>query len=117
MREDGACRGVVCGGFSFGGAEMKIAAISATLMIALLSGCAQQPAGPAVNLAAEEAEIRATDTRWQEAVKARDTERTASFWADDATIYQSNGPAIVGKDAIRAYVAGAFASPDFSINW
>jgi len=96
---------------------MKIATICVAFVLLLLSGCAKQAARPAVNLAAEEAEIRATDTRWQEAVKARDAERAASFWADDATIYQPNGPAIIGKDAIRAYVAGAFASPDFSINW
>ena len=82
-----------------------------------MAGCAKPPARPAVNLAAEEAEIRATDTRWQEAVKARDAERAASFWADDATIYPPNAAAVTGKDAIHAYVAGAFASPDFSITW
>src|SRR2546423_11315201 len=96
---------------------MKIVSFGVAGLLVLLSGCAKQPTRPAVNLAAEEAEIRATDTRWQEAVKARDTERTASFWADDATIYQPNSPPITGKDAIHAYVAGAFASPDFSINW
>jgi uncharacterized protein (TIGR02246 family) len=96
---------------------MRTGSTSFALMLTLLCGCAKQPTRPAVNLAAEEAEIRATDTRWQEAVKARDPERAASFWADDATIYPPNAAAITGKDAIHAYVAGAFASPDFSITW
>ena len=96
---------------------MRIAGAVSALMFVLLCGCAKEPARPSVNLAAEEAEIRATDTRWQEAVKARDAERAASFWADDATIYQPDGPAITGKDAIHAYVARAFSSPDFSISW
>jgi uncharacterized protein (TIGR02246 family) len=96
---------------------MKIAAYAFAGMMMLLAGCAKKTARPTVNLAAEEAEVRATDTRWQEAVKARDAERAAAFWADDATIYPPNAAAITGKDAIHAYVAGAFASPDFSITW
>lgn len=87
------------------------------LLIAALSGCARQPEQPAVNLAAEEAAIRATDAQWLAAGKARDAEKAASYWSDDATIFPPEAAPIIGKQAIRAYVAGAFASPEFSINW
>ena len=90
-------------------------------LLATLLGCA--PANPAadrpaaVDLAKEEAAIRATDAQWLAAAKARDVEKTISFWSDDATILQPETPPIVGKAAIRKYVAEAFASPDFSITF
>ena len=92
----------------------------ALLPAAALLGCTQQqapPAQPAVNVAAVEATIRATDAEWLAAVKTRDAEKSAAFWADDATIFPPNAAPIVGKQAIRDYVAGAFVSPGFSIEW
>ena len=100
-------------------------ALSVLLAVALL-GCAQpsgqstqsaQPA-PAGDLGAEEAAIRATDNQWLAiASKKLDPDKTASFWSDDATIYAPNQPPIIGRQAIRSYIAGASASPDFSITW
>jgi uncharacterized protein (TIGR02246 family) len=77
-----------------------------------LLGCAQkaQSAQPAVNVAEVESAIRATD-------KTRDAEKAASFWSDDASIFPPNAAPVIGKQAIRSYVAGAFASPAFSIDW
>lgn len=85
----------------------------------LLSSCQTRTAletQPA-NLAQEEAAIRATDAQWLAAVKSRDVEKTISFWSDDAIILPPDMPPVVGKKAIRDYVAGAFASPEFSIIW
>jgi uncharacterized protein (TIGR02246 family) len=88
----------------------------ALLPAAALLGCTQA-ARPAVNVAEVESAIRATDAQWLATVKTRDAEKSASFWSDDATIFAPNAAPIIGKQAIRAYVAGAFASPDFSIDW
>lgn len=88
----------------------------ALLPAAVLAGCTQS-SKPAVNVAEVESIIRATDAQWLATVKTRDAEKSAAFWSDDATILPPDAPPIVGKQAIRAYVAGAFASPDFSINW
>ncbi len=77
----------------------------------------QRPGQKEANLGNEEASIRATDAQWLAAAKARDTDKAASFWSDDATILMPNSPPIVGKEAIRAYVAESFRSPDFSIGW
>lgn len=91
----------------------------AILLAVAVVGCTQQanPAQPAVNVAEVESAIRATDTQWLATVKTRNAEKSASFWSDDATIFPPDAAPIVGKQAIRSYVAGAFASPDFSIDW
>jgi uncharacterized protein (TIGR02246 family) len=82
--------------------------------MAAAAGCS---AKQNVNLAAEEAAIRTTDANWLAAATAHDLERVLPFWADDATILPPDKPAIVGKEAIRQYVSGAFATPGFSITW
>lgn len=69
------------------------------------------------NFAGEEAAIRATDAKWLAAAQARDLEHILPFWSDDAIILPPGEPAVTGKVAIRQYVAGAFASPGFSITW
>jgi len=83
-------------------------------LILLLAGCAAQPK---VDLAAEEAAIRAADAQWLAAATTHDLEKILPFWSDDATILAPGSPAVVGKAAIRQYVAGAFATPGFSITW
>lgn len=85
-------------------------------LLAGLAGCRSQPA-PAPDLTREEAAIRATDARWLAAAQAHDLERTVSFWSDDVYMMPPGGPPIVGKEALRRYIAGAFAIPDFSISW
>lgn len=91
----------------------------ALLLAAALLGCTQQAKSgqPAVNVGEVESAIRATDAQWLATVKTRNAEKSASFWSDDASIFPPDAAPIIGKQAIRAYVAGAFASPDFSIDW
>jgi uncharacterized protein (TIGR02246 family) len=87
-----------------------------TIVLALVTaaGCGAQHR---VNLSAEEAAIRRTDAVWLAAAAAHDLNRVLLFWADDATILAPGTPAVVGKEAIRKYVSGAFATPGFSITW
>ncbi len=94
---------------------MKVFHLALAIVLSgVLVGCTRQPA---VNVAEIEATIRSTDAQWLAAAKAHDTDKAASYWADDATILPPNAQPITGKQAIRGYVAGAFASPDFSISW
>ena len=73
------------------------------MLVLVSSGCSRR-----ADLAAEEAAIRQADAAWLAAASAHDLERTASFWADDATILAPETPPVVGKDAIRKYVSAAF---------
>ena len=83
------------------------------------TGCSSPPRANVakVDLAAEEAAIRRTDADWLAGAAAHDLDRTVPFWSDDATILAPGMPPVVGKEAIRKYVAGAFATPGFSITW
>lgn len=86
----------------------------ALVMLAALAACRT---APVPDQARDEAAIRAADARWLAAAQARDLEGSLSYWADDAILMVSGAPAMAGKEAIRRYVAGAFAIPDFSISW
>lgn len=85
-------------------------------LLAALAACAGMPAA-APDPAREEVAIRATDAHWLAAAHAKDLDQTLSYWTDDVYMMPPGGPALVGKDALRRYVAGAFAIPDFSITW
>jgi len=87
------------------------------LMVGLFSlqmpGCAKK-----VDLETERAEILRIDKEWASvAAEGRDLERIVSFWADDAIVFPPRAPAVVGKDAIRQYVAGSLEIPGFSVGW
>ncbi|HEV2228827.1 MAG TPA: DUF4440 domain-containing protein [Steroidobacteraceae bacterium] len=91
--------------------------LHATLaLLAALSACTSPPMVKP-DAAREEAAIRAADARWLAAAQAHDLERTVSYWTDDVYLMPPGGSAIVGKGALRQYVAGAFAIPGFSISW
>jgi uncharacterized protein (TIGR02246 family) len=98
------------------------------LAIAAFAGCAQQPQPASKSdsnmmtmempdVAKEEAAIRATDVEWLAAAKARDAQKAASFWSDDATLLFPGTPPIIGKKAILDYVTKSFSDPDFSITF
>jgi len=95
----------------------RIRPFTAILLALCGTGCQHEHSVDRVDRAAEEAAIRKSDAAWLSAATARDLEKTLPFWADDATILQPGNPAITGKAAIRQYVAGAFATPGFSISW
>ena len=63
-------------------------------------------------------ELFRTDQEWAAAAsEGKDVDRVAGFWSDDGTIAPSGAPLVVGKAAIRDYVAQSFATPGFHIGW
>src|SRR5262245_58729874 len=54
---------------------------------------------------------------WALAARERNLERSVAFMADDAMMFPPGGAPIAGKAAIREYMAGAFATPGFSVTW
>ncbi len=97
---------------------MRLHHVNATvpMLLAALAGC-EGMATPAPDPVREEAAIRAADALWLAAARSHDLERTVSYWSDDVYMMPPGGPPIVGKEALRRYLAGAFAIPDFSITW
>ena len=51
------------------------------------------------------------------AAASGDLERALVYWAEDAIVLPPDQPAVVGKDAIRAWVRQAASIPGFSITW
>ena len=93
----------------------KFASVTTILLATLgATGCGTSRKA---DLSAEEAALRQADAGWLAAATAHDLDRVLPYWADDATILAPGAPAVTGKEAIRKYVAGAFATPGFSITW
>jgi ketosteroid isomerase-like protein len=61
--------------------------------------------------------LTALDDDWSKAAGARDVDRVASFYAEDARAYPPNEPIAVGRAAAREVWARYFAAPDFKISW
>src|SRR5215470_8724089 len=66
-------------------------------------------------LEAERAEILRLDEAWSAAAAGLDVDHIVSFWSDDATVLPPGAPALVGKAAIREFVAASLGTPGFSI--
>ena len=91
---------------------LSVMRIVTLLTVAVLAGCAT-----AGNPGDVRARILQLDAEWSEAAQTRDVDRIVSYWADDATVLPPGGPAIVGKAAIREFVAKSFENPSFRIAW
>ena len=76
------------------------------------TGCAS-----AVNPEDVRARILQLDAEWSEAAQTRDVDRIVSYWSDDATVLPPGGPVVMGKAAIREFVAKSFENPSFRISW
>ena len=65
----------------------------------------------------EKAEILRTDAEWAKVAESGDLERILSYWSDDAVVFPPGIPSLVGKEAIRGYVAQSLQTPGFRISW
>jgi uncharacterized protein (TIGR02246 family) len=86
------------------------------LAVPIVLAATAAAAGPP-DIEAERAALFRLDKAWAQAAAARDVEKVLSFWSDDARVFPPGQPAVIGKDALRQYVAGGFALPGFSIQW
>ena len=93
---------------------IRLRLLAIVLASAAVQGCS---GSKVVTRSDEEAAVRRTDAAWLAAAAAHDVNRALPFWADDATIMVPGAHPIVGKEAIRKYVADSFAIPGFSISW
>jgi ketosteroid isomerase-like protein len=84
-------------------------------MIVLLSGAAC--ARTSMDADGEREALMRVSREWAAAAAARDLERIVSYWADEATVLPPGQPAVVGKAAIRDFVAASLKIPGFSVTW
>ena len=62
-------------------------------------------------------EILRLDAEWARAAEAGDLERALSYWTEDAMVFPPGSPVLIGKAAIREYVAQSLRVPGFRITW
>ncbi|MEO8190220.1 MAG: DUF4440 domain-containing protein, partial [Acidobacteriota bacterium] len=63
-------------------------------------------------------EILRLDAEWSRvAAEGRDVDRAVSFWSDDAVVMAPASAPIVGRAAIREFVAQSFRTSGFHISW
>ena len=61
--------------------------------------------------ATDEAAIRALDTQFVKDAAAKDADKIAALYTDDAVIFATGVPAVVGKDNIRKAIEQMLAGP------
>jgi len=71
---------------------------------------------PAVDKKAAEAEIRAGDTAFFNAVTAKDANAAANVYSNDAVSMPANSPPLKGHDAIRKFNEDFFKLPQVTLN-
>ena len=79
--------------------------LAALLAISFAAACSNQtsqaPAPPPDTRKADEAAIRAASADWNKAAQARDLDKAASYYAEDAVFLVDKGALVKGKNSIR----------------
>ena len=95
----------------------QLGTVVVLLFVLVLAGCA--PAGPEVDVAAEEAAIRKADIAWAKTGEMKDLEAQMEFYTDDPIpiMMPPNGPKAVGKEAILEAFRPMYDRPDLAVTW
>ena len=87
-----------------------------TTALVLLTACTQAPPPVPDTRAADEQAIRDQEAVAQQAWAAKDTDKVAALYADDATVMLPDTPVMTGKAAISAGFKGAGSDPNFALS-
>jgi uncharacterized protein (TIGR02246 family) len=80
-----------------------------------LAACAQQQQAiqqPPDTRAANAAAIRALDDSFGKLAAAKEFDKCAAYYMDDAVLFAPGVPAVIGRDNIRAFFVRAFSAPN-----
>jgi uncharacterized protein (TIGR02246 family) len=61
--------------------------------------------------------VMQTSKEWSQTAATGDTEKTLSYWAEDAVLMSDGQPPLNGKAAIRQMVEQSMKMPGFRISW
>jgi uncharacterized protein (TIGR02246 family) len=100
--------------------KARVKQIPGLAVVLLLGACAQQPPQPVEppdTRAADEAAIRAAVKEWAAAATAKDAEKFASFYAEDAIVMFAGAPDLKGAAAIREGSATMMKDANFALSF
>ncbi len=93
------------------------ALLAATLLLgAAGQGCAHA-AAPKDTRAEDETAIRAYSRAFNDAVRAKDADKAASFYADDAFAFGGGEPTTTSREATLAGMQSDFSDKGWTIDW
>src|SRR5262249_5896694 len=101
----------------------RLAAAPLCLTALLLLSCSNQPtmqsqpAAPPDTRAADESTIRGLDADWTKAAAAKDAAKTASFYADNGSLFAPGAPAATGREAVQKTWEALMAMPGYALNF
>lgn len=86
-------------------------------LLSFVTACQKQAETMADTRSADEATLKNLDAEWSKAAGAKDLDKTASYYSDDALVLPPNMAAIQGKPGARAMWQGMFSVPGFGGGW
>ena len=95
----------------------EYAAGCAAGLFLLLAGCSDTPAPPADTSAADLKAIKDGEVAWNADFGAKDAEKLAGHYADDATLMMPDAPIIMGKDAIRPALKDMMSDKNLALSF
>ena len=96
----------------------RIGFLLITLSLLSLTACQRQATTTLADTrSADEAALKNLDAEWSKAAGAKDIDKTASYYSDDALVLPPNMPTINGKQGARAMWQGMFSVPGFGGGW
>jgi len=87
------------------------------LIAALAASSCRRSEIPKDTRAEDEAVIRAYSQAYNDAVRAKDLEKSLSFYAADALSFGDQDPTTTSKEAMRPSMQAGYAVPGWTINW
>lgn len=96
----------------------QISVLLVLLLLSISTACQRSASTlTADTRSADEEALKNLDTEWSKAAGAKDVDKTASYYSDDALVLPPNMPAIHGKQGARAMWQGMFSVPGFGGGW
>jgi ketosteroid isomerase-like protein len=98
--------------------SMQLSFVLVVLLLSISIACQRAASTMTADTrSADEETLKNLDADWSKAAGAKDLDKTASYYSDDALILPPNMPAIHGKQGARAMWQGMFSVPGFGGGW
>lgn len=98
--------------------SLRISLLVVVLLLSLMTACQRETRTTSADTrSADEATLKNLDAEWSKAAGAKDVDKTASYYTDDALVLPPNMPAIHGKQGARAMWQAMFGVPGFGGGW
>jgi ketosteroid isomerase-like protein len=96
--------------------KLKLMRVAPCVFVVALSGCTQAPCTLPDTREADAKAVRETDAAKMRAWTSKDADKIAFFFADDATHFSPNMPALKGRQSIRETFKERLADPNSAVS-